>query len=131
RAWVVLELSSFQLEFLHKSPHIGVVTNFSPNHLDVHPDLQAYWEAKSRMFRFQEPGDWAVYNADDDGAGRMVAASVSRKLGFSRRRPLSQGAYVSGDHLVVQWPDGQVQRLAKVEDIRLPGRHNVENVLAA
>lgn len=129
-SWVVLELSSFQLEFLTASPHIGVVTNFQPNHLDVHPSLEAYWEAKARIFRFQKRGDWAVFNADDAEVARM-AGGPGRAFPFSRRRRLSQGAFLVGDDLVVRGPGEGETAVASIRDLQIPGWHNVENALAA
>src|SRR5690606_36092960 len=64
-AVVVLELSSFQLELLRKSPRIAVVTNISPNHLDIHRTMEAYVDAKRHIFRYQGPQDVAVFNRDD------------------------------------------------------------------
>lgn len=129
--WAVVELSSFQLEFLTRSPHVGVFTNLTPNHLDVHPSFEAYGEAKGRLFAFQTPSDWAVYNADDEGAARWAAASPGTPFPFSRRRTLPQGAFLRGDRLVVRGVDGRETEMAALADLRIPGWHNVENALAA
>src|SRR5438132_498025 len=64
-SWVVMELSSFQLEPIDVIPHIALVTNVTPNHLDRHPTMDAYWAAKGQILAHQSPSDWAVLNADD------------------------------------------------------------------
>jgi UDP-N-acetylmuramoylalanine--D-glutamate ligase len=64
-AWVVLELSSFQLEPLRRSPHVAAITNITPNHLDRHPSMEAYAAAKLQIVAHQQPTDWAILNADD------------------------------------------------------------------
>src|SRR5437588_420436 len=83
-SWVVLELSSFQLEPLQVSPFVAVVTNLTPNHLDRHPSMEAYWAAKGQILAHQSPSDWAVLNADDPWTlryrprGRVLHFSLER-----------------------------------------------------
>src|SRR5690606_8776124 len=129
--WAVVELSSFQLEWLQESPHIAVMTNFSPNHLDVHPSLDAYRAAKGRIFAFQKPSDWAVYNADDPETARLAARGSGAAFPFSRRRTLDKGALLDGQRLVVRGCDGAQHLVLDVRELQVPGRHNVENALAA
>jgi UDP-N-acetylmuramoylalanine--D-glutamate ligase len=88
RSWVVIELSSFQLEPLRSSPHIAVVTNVTPNHLDRHPTMEAYWSAKGQILAHQSPNDWAVLNADDPGrcAIRPMVDAQVQPGGHGRRR---------------------------------------------
>lgn len=133
---VVLELSSFQLEMLDRSPSGAVVTNVTPNHLDVHGTMVSYVAAKRRIFAFQRPGDWVLLNEDDATTRRMKSAAPGEVLTFSMRSEAT--ARVEKGYVVVQSPpDGDSfapgSRLAicSVDDIALPGRHNVENVLAA
>ena len=90
--WAVLELSSFQLMTMDRSPHIAVVTNLAPNHLDVHKDMAEYVAAKENIFRYQRPGDIAVFNQDNDitrqQAGRACppcAPAASGPPGSGRR----------------------------------------------
>ncbi|HEY8426600.1 MAG TPA: UDP-N-acetylmuramoyl-L-alanine--D-glutamate ligase [Limnochordales bacterium] len=135
-AWVVLELSSFQLETTGVSPHVAVVTNVTPNHLDVHPSMEAYVAAKTRILAFQGPDDVAVLNADNPITVEMAGRTAGRVHWFGRR-PRRPGAWVEGDRLVAALKDagtgggGEVQELCRRGDIRLRGEHNVENVLAA
>lgn len=124
-SWVVMELSSFQLEPLHVSPHIGLITNVTPNHLDRHPTMAAYWEAKGQILAHQTPNDWAILNADDDWSRRYQPRG--RTLRFSLEGVVD-GAYLAND-------DRQVMLLGdpliETPQIPLRGRHNVANVLAA
>lgn len=128
--WVVLELSSFQLEHLHRSPHVAVVTNVRPNHLDRHGTFEAYRDAKANILRHQSADDVAVLNWDDPETRALAELAPGRVLWFSRREAVPQGAFVRDEMIVVR--DGE--RLVKVcslAEIGLPGEHNIENVLAA
>jgi UDP-N-acetylmuramoylalanine--D-glutamate ligase len=122
-SWVVMELSSFQLEPLQVSPHIAVVTNVTPNHLDRHPSMEAYWAAKGQILAHQSPSDWAVLNADDLWSQRYRANG--RMLRFSLEGTV-EGAYLAGRQLMLLG-----EPLLTVADVPLRGRHNLANVLAA
>jgi UDP-N-acetylmuramoylalanine--D-glutamate ligase len=126
RSWVVMELSSFQLEPLHVSPHIALITNVTPNHLDRHPSMEAYWSAKGQILAHQSPADWAILNADDGWSRRYAARGQT--LHFSLEGP-AHGAYLDADR------ERRVMLLGEpvidTADIPLRGRHNVANVLAA
>jgi UDP-N-acetylmuramoylalanine--D-glutamate ligase len=129
-ARVVLELSSFQLEQLTMSPEYALVTNISENHLDVHGTMASYTAAKRQIYRFQTTDDVAVFNWDDPVTVEMSAQARGRVYYFSRKQELEQGAFLRGAQLV--WRDGEEERVfAHVSDIKLPGEHNLENVLAA
>jgi UDP-N-acetylmuramoylalanine--D-glutamate ligase len=122
-SWVVIELSSFQLEPLQVSPHIAVVTNVTPNHLDRHPSMQAYWAAKGQILAHQAPSDCAVLNADDAWTRRY--RPKARLLRFSLEGVV-EGAYLAGRHLMLLG-----EPLLEVSEVPLRGRHNLANVLAA
>ncbi len=122
-SWVVMELSSFQLEPLPVSPRIAVVTNVTPNHLDRHPTMDAYWAAKGQILAHQAPSDWAVLNADD--AWTLRYRPRGRLLRFSLRGVV-EGAYLADQHLMLLG-----EPLLDVVDVPLRGRHNLANVLAA
>ena len=111
--WAVLELSSFQLMTMDRSPHIAVVTNLAPNHLDVHKDMAEYVAAKENIFRYQRPGDIAVFNQDNDITRQQAGRAVGTVRLFSRRSEPEEGVFL------------------RAADIRLPGVHNVENYMAA
>lgn len=134
-AWVVLELSSFQLEMLDQSPHGAVITNITPNHLDVHGTMDAYVEAKRRIFEFQTTDDWVLFNGDDDRTIGMIEDAAGMPLTFRRNGPAT--AFVEKGYIVVEGPAGSMGDsggrlgICTVDDVALPGKHNVENVLAA
>jgi len=80
---IVLELSSFQLQLVDRSPNVAAVLNVSPNHLDVHRDYDDYLAAKKTIYRYQRPGDWVVLGADNAETFRMAQerAAAYRELG--------------------------------------------------
>ena len=126
----VLELSSFQLMTMKQSPEIAVVTNISPNHLDVHKDYAEYIAAKENIFTHQAPGNLAVFNADNDVTREEAGRAVGRARMFSRQRELDDGVFLRGENIVSRH-DGQERVVMTTADIRLPGVHNVENYMAA
>ncbi len=128
-AIVVLELSSFQLQLCRRSPRWGAILNFSPNHLDVHRNVEEYAAAKRNVYRHQGKTDWAVFNLDCPSLAGWAAQAPGRVAGFSREREVGDGAFQRGEEIVVR-ADGREGRLGAAE-LRLPGRHNRENALAA
>jgi UDP-N-acetylmuramoylalanine--D-glutamate ligase len=129
--WVVAEVSSFQLETVEAfRPRVAAILNVTPDHLDRHGSLAAYAAAKARIFRAQEPRDWAVLNADDPGAAALAPEVRSRLLWFSRQRAVPRGTYVR-DGWVTLRLDGVDHPVGPVDEISLRGLHNLENVLAA
>ena len=124
-SWVVLELSSFQLEPLRMSPRVALITNLTPNHLDRHPTMEAYWAAKGQILAHQAADDWTILNADDAWSQRYQARG--RLLRFSLERPV-EGAYLrSADRQLILLDEP----LLGADEVPLPGRHNLANVLAA
>ena len=126
----VLELSSFQLMTMTRSPHIAVVTNLAPNHLDVHKDFQEYIDAKENIFTHQTAQDIAVFNADNPYTAEEAGRAVGRARLFSRQRELEDGVFLRGGAIITR-SGGQEREVMRVSDIKLPGVHNVENYLAA
>ena len=126
----VLELSSFQLMTMTKSPHIAVITNLAPNHLDVHKDFQEYISAKENIFTHQTENDIAVFNADNAYTAEEAEHAVGRVRLFSRQRELEDGVFLR-DNAIIARSGGQEREVMQVSDIKLPGVHNVENYLAA
>ena len=122
----VLELSSFQLMTIHGRASTAVVTNVRPNHLDWHTGLEEYAEAKKHVFLGQQPGDLVVLNADDPGSLACREAAPGRVRLFSRRTPQPDGAWFDGETVYFLG-----KPLMKRSEIRLPGLHNVENLMAA
>ena len=128
--WAVLELSSFQLMTMRKSPCIAVVTNLSPNHLDVHKDYAEYIAAKENIFTHQSAQDIAIFNADNADTVRCAASAPGRVRWFSRRREVADGTFLRGTSVMAR--NGKGERVVMdTSDIKLPGVHNVENYLAA
>lgn len=127
---VLLELSSFQLETLGRSPHIAVVTNVLEDHIDHHGSRDAYVAAKRNIVAWQTSGDIAVLNLDDPGAAGLRAGAAAAIRGVSLERRPDRGAWVdAGDLMLV---DGaRSRRLCAASELRVPGRHNIANALAA
>ena len=125
--WVVLEMSSFQLERLPYSPSIAAILNVTPNHLDRHGDMESYVAAKANILRHQRPGDRAILSADD----RVTAGlrTVEPPLWFSLERPV-EGSYLEGDRILLR-RGTSVETVCRVGEVRLRGRHNLSNVVAA
>lgn len=128
-AWLVAELSSFQLETATVSPTIAAILNFAPNHLDVHPSLEDYFQAKLNIMRFQGPGDSAVLPFGDDALLSAQSAFAGHLLTFGGPAR-DEGAFEEGDELVVQLA-GERHSVAAASRMKMPGRHNRRNVLAA
>lgn len=128
--YAVLELSSFQLMTMTHSPHIAVVTNLAPNHLDMHKSMEEYVAAKENIFRYQSAGDVAVFNLDNAITRELSAHAPGRALYFSRQAEPENGVFLRGD-AVISRRDGHERQIMTTEDIRLPGVHNVENYMAA
>ena len=145
--WVVLEMSSFQLELCTCSPHIAAVLNVTPNHLDRHPSMSHYAAAKANILRWQQTTDVAVLGVDDEVTGAWWRAArvtipadrgqpavdfslAARSIGFSGQQMIAQGTYVR-DGQVVWRSVGDEQIVLALADIQLRGWHNVLNVLAA
>ena len=128
---VVAELSSFQLISMRKSPDVAVVTNISPNHLDIHKDMREYIDAKKNIILHQNAFGRAVLNADNDITASFAPDVRGRCLMFSRRRPVKYGAWMDGEgEIFLSLPEKTV-RIMNASDIRIPGLHNIENYLAA
>ena len=121
--YAVVELSSFQLMDMKRSPQRAVVTNLAPNHLDVHRDMEEYVQAKKNIFRFQNPGDLLVLNADNAITASFTGRGETHF--FSRK-----------DRTNCVWEENGViyrrgEKVLASEEILIPGTHNVENYMAA
>ena len=129
QTWLVLEISNRQLAGLPYSPHVAVVTNIAPHHLDDHGSMEAYTDAKRTIVRYQSSRDHAVLNADDFRVAQFAEGAASRVHWFSRQRPVPLGAFVDGAKIVIAGPAPEA--VLPVSEIGLPGAHMVENALAA
>lgn len=130
---VVLELSSFQLRRLsvtQRSPHVSVLTNISPNHLDRHSDMNDYIQSKKNIILHQDRKDYAVINYDDPELRKWEKDCKGRILWYSTREKVRNGAFIENNDMVVSF-DAQMKKIACLSGIKMPGLHNIQNILAA
>lgn len=152
--WLVLELSSFQLELFDEaaggssvSPRVAAVLNITPNHLDRHPSMAHYAACKANIVRWQRADEVAVLGADnaitgawlrqgrveiqeDVGQPARAFPIVARRLGFGVGEPLGEGCWIVGDRLVLR-RDGHEQPVVTASQVKLRGAHNLLNIAAA
>jgi UDP-N-acetylmuramoylalanine--D-glutamate ligase len=127
----VVEVSSFQLETTTTfRPWIAVWLNFADDHLDRHPNVDAYAAAKARIFANQRIDDWAVVNADDPVVMARSEGIAAQRARFSPSGRIAEGYVVDGEWIVRRRPTA-VDRLVPVAAVELTGRHMLGNVLAA
>src|SRR5688572_21539731 len=127
----VVEVSSFQLETTTTfRPWIALWLNFAADHLDRHPSIEAYANAKARIFANQTSDDWAVVNADDAVVMEQARRTRARRVSFSPAGSLQQGFVAEGDWIVKRTAAGS-ERLIPVSAVELTGRHLLHNVIAA
>ena len=119
---VVYELSSFQLWDLNKSPETAVVLMIEPDHLNVHKDLEDYVEAKSNITKYQEATDTVIYNPENSYSSEIAKISAGSKLPYNTK----QAAYIEDDGIFID-----ETKVCSIEDVKIPGRHNLENICAA
>lgn len=127
----VVELSSFQLISMRKSPRVAVVTNVTPNHLDHHKDMQEYIDAKRNILLYQDSGCRAVLGYENAVSNAMQADCRGQQVWFTRLHTTDNGAFLREDGMLCMAENGVVTPVLAQKDIKLPGLHNVENLLAA
>lgn len=128
--FAVVELSSFQLISMRKSPDIAVVTNLAPNHLDIHKDMQEYIDSKKNIILHQNAFSKSVLNLDNEITNGFSDSVRGRLAKFSVKEKIYNGAFLDGT--TVCYSDyGKITRIMDIKDIKIPGMHNVENYLAA
>jgi UDP-N-acetylmuramoylalanine--D-glutamate ligase len=152
--WLVLELSSFQLELFDAaaggrslSPQVAAVLNVTPNHLDRHPSMAHYAACKANILRWQTPADTAILGADDPIAGEWLRQGrvevepglgqdhlafdlPGRRIGFGLGEPVSEGCWLEGDHITLRLA-GHHTPVVATGQVRLRGQHNLQNLAAA
>jgi len=131
QTWIVLEVSSFQLEtIVDFRPHIAVILNITPDHLDRHRTFTNYVNAKARIFENQRADDFTVLNADDATTAALHDRTRAQIIRFSRKKEIENGAFVRNGAIFFR--DGKHQTEIMLQsEIPLKGAHNLENVLAA
>ncbi|WP_027309389.1 UDP-N-acetylmuramoyl-L-alanine--D-glutamate ligase [Caloramator sp. ALD01] len=122
--FVVLELSSFQLIDAKFSPKVSIITNITPNHLDIHKDMQEYIESKKNIFLHQEEGGVVVLNKDNEITRKIAEETDKNVRLFSRKEKAF--SYLEEDNLII---DNNI--VCHIDEVKLPGMHNIENLLAA
>lgn len=128
---IVAEVSSFQLETIDTfRPRVAALLNITEDHLNRHGTMEEYIRVKARLFENQTEKDVAVLNFDDHVLQEMAAGLKSRVAWFSRATPVPMGAYVDNGKIVCSF-DGEAKNICSVEDVYIPGPHNLENALAA
>lgn len=127
---VVVELSSFQLMTMRQSPNISVFTNLSPNHLDYHHTMEEYTAAKLNIFLHQKAGDRAVFNYDNDITHALSEQAQDRAVLFSRKQRLEEGVYLRDGAIWLTNAMGS-REVLPLDEIQIPGVHNIENYMAA
>ncbi len=145
---VVMELSSFQLELFDRSPALAAITNITPNHLDRHPSMSHYAAAKANILRYQTRGDTCVLNAEDPYTGPWLRSGrcsifegssqpavyfplVAIHMAFSLKDDVPAGALLVKDRLIWRRPGLADVEVCRAAEVRLRGRHNIANILAA
>ena len=126
----VLELSSFQLITMRCSPHIAVVTNIGPNHLDIHKSLIEYIDAKRNIFLHQNSDNRLVVNLDSEASRAFVQEAKCDVFPFSAREKPERGVYLQGNAIICADGRGE-DAVLDIRDILIPGVHNIENYMAA
>lgn len=127
---VVLELSSFQLMNMNISPKISVITNISPNHLDIHKSYEEYINSKKNIFSHQNSNDIVVLNADNEITYNLKTEANGKVILFSSKQKLDNGI-IYDNKIIKSCEDGLRRHIIEVKDIKLRGIHNYENICAA
>lgn len=120
--WVILELANFQIIDLKYSPHIAVCLMIAPEHLDWHPDEQHYYDSKNQLFKHQTKDDYAVYLSRNDLSKKIASEGDGRKIPYYQK----PGAAIENGNLAIGG-----KTICSVNDFKLPGEHNWQNICAA
>jgi UDP-N-acetylmuramoylalanine--D-glutamate ligase len=127
---VVLELSSFQLMEMEVSPHISVITNITPNHLNIHSSYEEYIDSKKTIFKYQNENDTLILNYDNEITRKCKTEANSKVIYFSSKEKLNDGYMVDGN--IIKECENKLRRhILNTKEIKLRGRHNFENICSA
>lgn len=126
----IVELSSFQLMGMQYSPSVAAITNLTPNHLDYHKDFDEYVQAKTAIYIHQKPGDRLVINLDDPVTQKLALNPDSDVWGCTKQGVPENGVYLKDDVIYIA-ENGVSRPLMHADHIRIPGAHNVSNVMMA
>jgi len=130
--WVVLELSSFQLELMSIAPEIAVILNITPNHLDRHKSMEAYIKAKQRILDFQDRRDISILNSDNEITRKLLKKAKGELITFGIQDNFEscKHVFIKKNYIYVK-NNGKENPLIPVDSLKLPGHHNIYNMLAA
>lgn len=127
---VVLELSSFQLMGMEVSPNIAVITNITPNHLNIHKDFEEYIDAKKNIFKFQNENDILILNYDNEITKKCSKEANGKVIFFSGKEKLDNG-YIIDEGIIKICVDKIRKHILNVDEVILRGEHNYENIATA
>lgn len=127
---IILELSSFQLMGMEVSPDISVITNISPNHLNIHKDYEEYIEAKKNIFKYQNEQGILIINYDNEITKTFNKEAKGKVIYFSSKTKLEDG-FIVDNNIIKESEAGIRKHILNVKDIKLRGVHNFENICAA
>ena len=127
----VVELSSFQLISMRQSPNVAVITNISPNHLDVHGTMEEYIGAKTNIIAHQNGYSRTVLNQDNDETMKLAPIVRGKLVTFSLKEKVKTGTFLNENGRLCYTEKGQVTEIVHKDDIGIPGIHNVDNYLTA
>lgn len=130
QTWVVLEMSSFQLQDVHKSPHISVLLMITSEHLNYHKDVYEYIEAKRNILNHQTESDFAVINRDYVASNESDVNTVGKVYFVSREREVEEGCFALGGRLILRANNQEIS-VIDTKELQLRGDHNHENACAA
>lgn len=127
----VVEVSSFQLESVSTfKPRVSAILNITPDHLNRHGSMENYINTKCNVFINQDDKDYTILNGDDAEASKLAGRTKSKVLMFSRKKEISQGAFIENDQIVVKVGNNKESIIHK-DNLGIPGNHNLENAMAA
>jgi UDP-N-acetylmuramoylalanine--D-glutamate ligase len=129
-SWTVLELSSFQLQDIKRSPNIAVVLMIASEHLDYHKDIEQYVQAKRNILKFQTQDDFAILNRDYPTTNESDIYTQGKVFYVSRERETDEACFAFDGKIKVR-VQAEDKKIVKTSDIKLLGRHNIENACAA
>lgn len=129
-SWVVLELSSFQLQDLDKSPYIAVMLMVTSEHLDYHPDIEEYVNAKRNILKHQKPGDFAIVNRDYPASNESDTQTIGKVYYVSREREVEEGCFALGNEVFLRISGNSIP-VIDTRELQIRGDHNHENACAA
>ncbi|MHC1722891.1 MAG: UDP-N-acetylmuramoyl-L-alanine--D-glutamate ligase [Aminipila sp.] len=132
-SWLITETSSFQLETTkYFKPKVSAILNLTPDHLNRHHTMENYGAAKAKIYENQDESEYFIVNYDDPATFELSKGCKKAKVvPFSRKEKLSYGAFVADGHIVIINDSGDLITLCRVDELKIPGSHNLENALAA